>query len=105
LSLSHHQKWVIVDVPGKDGRRAFKVFFGGLDLTKGRLDWPAHPTSARDPVLESRRLAWGTSARHLQDEWYNAETGGDLALPRQPWHDIYGCVEGPAAWDFVREFV
>ena len=105
LLLSHHQKFVVVDQPASDGRLTFRAFFGGLDLTQGRLDWPAHPTSALDSRLESRRPKWGTSPRHLTNEWYNGETSGNLDLPREPWHDIYGRVDGPAAWDFVREFV
>jgi phospholipase D1/2 len=105
VSLSHHQKFVVMDQPGKNGRSALRAFFGGLDLTQGRLDWPAHPTSVSDSRLASRRVSWGTSPRHMTNEWYNGETSGNLDLPREPWHDIYGYVDGPAAWDFVREFV
>src|SRR5439155_16946468 len=50
-------------------------------------------------------------------DWYNGELtdpgpmgeesggSGDLDAPREPWHDIYGWVIGPAAWDLLREFV
>ncbi len=105
ISYSHHQKFVLVDEPSPDGRRQLHVFFGGLDLTKGRLDWQSHPTSAGNKTLVPRRQGWGTSPRLLTNEWYNAETDNDLDLPRQPWHDIYGNVTGPATWDFLREFV
>jgi phospholipase D1/2 len=105
LSLSHHQKFVVMDQPATDGRLTVRAFFGGLDLTQGRLDWPKHPTRVDDSSLGSRRLSWGTSPSHLTNEWYNGETSGNLDLPREPWHDIYGHVDGPTAWDFVREFV
>ena len=133
--MSHHQKFVVMDAPAppgaSDDRRALRVFFGGLDLTQGRYDWPAHPIlpPARG-VVSSWPLvqAWHTPdfvAEHTEtrdggdgemtvtvpqvgyqtNEWYNAEFGGDTSMPRQPWHDIYGNAWGPAAWDFVREFV
>lgn len=102
--MSHHQKYVIVDCEGPGGRRGIKVFFGGLDLTQGRFDWGEHPILPTDPLCAKFRRALtldGTS----YDDWYNAEFGGDSTLPRQPWHDIHGMIEGPAAWDLMREFV
>lgn len=104
ISYSHHQKFVLLDQPASDGRRTFKVFFGGLDLTQGRLDWPAHPVACKDPDLSSRMLLCGIDDDNV-NEWYNAETGGNTELPRQAWHDIYACMDGPGAWDFMREFV
>ena len=59
LSLSHHQKFVVVDEETNDPkRRALRVFFGGLDFTKGRLDWGKHPVSVSEPLLDWRRLSW-----------------------------------------------
>jgi len=104
MSLSHHQKFVVVDQPAKNNKKRFRAFFGGLDLTKGRLDWGEHPTSAHDKRVTARQTDWGTKKRQT-NEWYNGETGDDKKLPREPWHDIYGWVDGPVAWDFVREFV
>jgi hypothetical protein len=52
---SHHQKFVVVDCDAGGGRRDLKVFFGGLDLTKGRFDWPDHRLSTRDPSKVCRR--------------------------------------------------
>lgn len=43
FSWSHHQKFIVFDAPGSDGRREIRAFWGGLDLTKGRFDWPEHP--------------------------------------------------------------
>jgi phospholipase D1/2 len=112
IGYSHHQKFVVVDVEGSKGRRDLRVFWGGLDLTKGRFDWPAHPASAKVPSTEVFGQTWSTTDKKwTTDDWYNAEFGEDkhtdkqVRLPRQPWHDIHATVKGPAAWDFVREFV
>lgn len=120
---THHQKFIVVDCPGPDGKRDLKAFFGGLDLTKGRFDWGMHMISdERDGgradylktislVETSERRNWPyetISEEHeiaRYDDWYNAELGDDRKLPRQPWHDIHGCIQGPAAWDILQEFV
>ena len=148
IATTHHQKFVALDWDGKrdDGRREVRTFYGGLDLTKGRFDWPGHPILAADPgdpkkanpeaepflelvdyggrVYTAEVEADDETVVDRGDDWYNAELlklhmiqsekpakGGwklrDLAQipPRQPWHDIHARVTGPAAWDFVREFV
>lgn len=102
--MSHHQKYVILDCAGADGRRDIKVFFGGLDLTQGRFDWGEHPYLPNDGRCAFFRLPVPLGAE-LYDDWYNGEFGGDRTLPREPWHDVHGMIQGPAAWDFVREFV
>jgi phospholipase D1/2 len=106
--LSHHQKFVVVDCDA-GGRRGLKVFFGGLDLTKGRFDWPAHVVSPHDPSAWPFLQHWNTLDNKVHaDDWYNAEFAAEKdieTLPRQPWHDIYMSAEGPCAWDFLREFV
>jgi phospholipase D1/2 len=105
---SHHQKFVVVDCDA-GGRRGLKVFFGGLDLTKGRFDWPAHVVSPHDPSSWPFHQHWNTLDNKVHaDDWYNAEFADEKdieTLPRQPWHDIYMSAEGPCAWDFLREFV
>jgi phospholipase D1/2 len=104
---SHHQKFLIVDCDAGGSRRDLKVFFGGLDLTKGRFDWPKHYLSTRNrtqvwPFVQS----WNTQDNAFKvDDWYNSEFDGNTTLPRQPWHDIYMSAQGPCAWDFLREFV
>lgn len=90
-TFSHHQKFVVADVPAEEGQIGAAAFFGGLDLTKGRFDWPDHPlTDTKD----------GTFA----DDWYNAEFGDDDAQVRQPWHDVHAHVDGPVAWQIADEF-
>jgi hypothetical protein len=120
VGFSHHQKFVVLDTPAKDGRRTIKVFFGGLDLTKGRFDWGDHLILAGDPGGGgfTSTVAYTRIGPHVFNDWYNAEffpdddseNGGNLkntdqTLPRQPWHDIHAQLTGPAAWDVVREFV
>jgi phosphatidylserine/phosphatidylglycerophosphate/cardiolipin synthase-like enzyme len=102
--MSHHQKYVLLDAPGPGGRRVLKAFFGGLDLTQGRFDWGTHPILPTDPACAGFRTSLTLDGTSYND-WYNAEFGGNINMPRQPWHDIHGMVQGPAAWDFVREFV
>lgn len=116
IGFSHHQKFVLLDAPGPNGRKVLKLFFGGLDLTKGRLDNASHPILESDPG-GSGHSALITNGKETFDDWYNNELFADLTqtfdsikkarpnLARQPWHDIYAQVTGPVAWDALREFV
>jgi phospholipase D1/2 len=125
---SHHQKYVILDQPGGD-RATIRAFFGGLDLTKGRWDSGDHPidptsAAAQDFMRELFCPIKGKDGFYY-DDWYSGEfqndqprkeplsvaktkphkLGSAVTMPREPWHDIYGSVTGPSAWDFVREWV
>ena len=120
---SHHQKMVICDVDGPDGKREVKCFFGGVDLTRGRFDWPDHIISPTDAmaadfmkvVKRAKRLNDNKHFPSGYHDWYNGEFqnsdkeesggSGKLDMPREPWHDIHGYIIGPAAWDMMREFV
>jgi phospholipase D1/2 len=112
-TYSHHQKFVVLDCDGGGGRRAIKAFFGGLDLTKGRWDWDAHVIDPGDEAGADFRkkqfvpVPGGDSLTY--DDWYSAEfqtdSQSDDKMPREPWHDIHGCIAGPTAWDFVREWI
>jgi phospholipase D1/2 len=103
VGFSHHQKFVVMDADGGNGRRVIKAFFGGLDLTKGRFDFqesPFVPPPATQPF--GLRISAGGAA---SDDWYNPEFGDQIAMPRQSWQDFYANIVGPSAWDVVREFV
>ena len=102
---SHHQKFVVLDADEGDGRRVIKAFFGGLDLTKGRFDF-AHSPIMPPAAATTEPFAPELKAKSFSaNDWYNAEFGDDLGLPRQAWQDYYGSIVGPSAWDVLREFV
>jgi phospholipase D1/2 len=127
---SHHQKFVVMDCPvdpsnPDDPKRQLKAYMGGLDITKGRIDWVDHANRPIDPdaapMLIKTRIDFtekgltGTKSKSAEfNEWYNAEffnleeDNADALkpdVPRQSWHDIACSVMGPTAWDLVREFV
>ncbi len=114
LTKSHHQKMLVMDCEEDDGRRGIRVFLGGLDLTKGRFDYSEHPVAPAPGKTLGDGQTWtyaqrwnvdGWNSKDLVDEWYNAETNHNRTLPRQPWHDVHAKLDGPAAWDYLREFV
>lgn len=91
----HHQKCVIVDAaaPGDDDKRRIVAFVGGIDLTDGRWDTPAHELYKTLPLEHSK-------------DFYNG-TAPSTSLPygpRQPWHDIHMYVEGGPAHDLATNF-
>jgi phosphatidylserine/phosphatidylglycerophosphate/cardiolipin synthase-like enzyme len=114
ITKSHHQKMLVMDCEEDDGRRGIRVFLGGLDLTKGRFDYSEHPVAPAPGSTTGDKTTWtyaqrwkvdGWHDKDPVDEWYNAETDGDRTLPRQPWHDVHAKLDGPAAWNYLREFV
>ncbi|TVU37811.1 hypothetical protein EJB05_11148, partial [Eragrostis curvula] len=93
--MSHHQKSVIVDSDMKDGgRRRIVSFIGGLDLTDGRYDTQDHSLFRTLNTVHSEDFYQGS----FEDP--SIKIGG----PREPWHDIHSKIEGPAAWDVLRNF-
>ncbi|CAL4067307.1 unnamed protein product [Meganyctiphanes norvegica] len=95
LCYTHHQKCVIADSPIQEhpGNTKLIAFVGGLDLTGGRYDSPEHPlfrTLIREHKNDFRNRVFPT---------LNSESG-----PREPWHDIHSRIEGPLAYDVMKNF-
>ena len=75
---SHHQKLLVVHMPDRQLRCI--AFIGGIDLSRGRSDTPAHLGDA-DPVRIDPRYG-----------------------RRPPWHDLQLEVRGPAVLDVDLTF-
>jgi phospholipase D1/2 len=90
---THHQKCVIVDSQGPGNKRKVTSFIGGLDLCDGRFDTPSHP-------LFSTLNTFHKNDYHNPTFPEGAEAGG----PRQPWHDWHCRIDGPAAYDVLKNF-
>jgi len=97
---SHHQKTIIVDAEMNPENRKFWgkkrviAFVGGLDLTDGRWDTPAH-------------YLFRTLDNEHKDDFYQ-KCGNKITIeygPRQPWHDIHSRVEGAIAHDVMTNFI
>ena len=97
--FTHHQKTVVLDAPSLSPgpsamgeRRRVIGFVGGIDLTTGRYDSPAHPL-------------FSTLHTEHQGDFRQQLGGFDPNFgPRQPWHDCHAMVEGPVARDIVLNF-
>ncbi|KAJ0967900.1 hypothetical protein J5N97_024817 [Dioscorea zingiberensis] len=89
--FTHHQKCVLVDSQASGNNRKITAFVGGLDLCDGRYDTPEHRIfSDLDTVF----------ANDFHNPTFSSESNG----PRQPWHDLHSKIEGPAAYDVLKNF-
>ncbi|GFP97767.1 phospholipase d beta 1 [Phtheirospermum japonicum] len=89
---THHQKSVIVDTASTNYGRKIVAFVGGLDLCKGRYDTPQHPVFSTLQTIH-------------KDDYHNPNfTGPTTGCPREPWHDLHSKIDGPAAYDVLRNF-
>uniref|UniRef100_A0A0D9VNR8 Phospholipase D n=1 Tax=Leersia perrieri TaxID=77586 RepID=A0A0D9VNR8_9ORYZ len=90
--FTHHQKTVIVDADAGNHKRKIVAFVGGLDLCGGRYDTPRHP------------LFRSLQTLHKED-YYNPNFAVlDERGPREPWHDLHSKIDGPAAYDVLKNF-
>ncbi|KAI0499932.1 hypothetical protein KFK09_018140 [Dendrobium nobile] len=89
--FSHHQKCLLVDTHASPNMRKITAFIGGLDLCKGRYDTPEH------------RLFKDLQTAFL-DDFHNPAIPPGTRGPRQPWHDLHCKIEGPAAYDVLKNF-
>ncbi|RWR92386.1 C2/PLDc/PLD_C/PLDc_2 domain-containing protein [Cinnamomum micranthum f. kanehirae] len=88
--FTHHQKCVLVDTQAGGNNRKITAFIGGLDLCDGRYDTPEHRLYRDLDIV-------------FKDDYHNPTfpTGKG---PRQPWHDLHCKIEGPAAYDVLKNF-
>ncbi|CAN4111676.1 unnamed protein product [Withania somnifera] len=89
---TNHQKTVIVDADAGNNRRRIMAFVGGLDLCNGRYDTPEHP------------LFRTLQTVHSEDYHNPTYAGSTTGCPREPWHDLHSKIDGPAAYDVLRNF-
>ncbi|XP_078158419.1 phospholipase D gamma 1-like [Carex rostrata] len=90
--FSHHQKTVVVDADAGNYKRKIIAFVGGLDLCGGRYDTPTHPLFRTLDTLH-------------KDDYHNPNfKKGDTHGPREPWHDLHSKIDGPAAYDVLKNF-
>ncbi|XP_037473197.1 phospholipase D beta 1-like [Triticum dicoccoides] len=91
-TYSHHQKTVIVDADAGGNRRKIIAFIGGLDLCGGRYDIPGHPLFRTLQTLH-------------KEDYHNPNFAAvDARGPREPWHDLHSKIDGPAAYDVLKNF-
>ncbi|KAL6648909.1 hypothetical protein ACP70R_013133 [Stipagrostis hirtigluma subsp. patula] len=90
--FTHHQKTVIVDADAGNHRRKIVAFVGGLDLCGGRYDTPRHALFRTIQTLH-------------KEDYYNPNFAVvDARGPREPWHDLHSKIDGPAAYDVLKNF-
>ncbi|WOL18179.1 phospholipase D delta-like isoform X1 [Canna indica] len=89
--FTHHQKCVLVDTQASRNKRKITAFIGGLDLCDGRYDTPEH------------RLFRDLDTTFLND-FHNPTFTAGTKGPREPWHDLHCKIEGPAAYDILKNF-
>ncbi|EEF52789.1 phospholipase D delta [Ricinus communis] len=89
--FTHHQKCVIVDSQASGNNRKITAFIGGLDLCDGRYDTPEHRLFRDLDTV-------------FQDDYHNPTFPAGTKGPRQPWHDWHCKIEGPAAYDILKNF-
>jgi phospholipase D1/2 len=118
---------VIVDADAGNGKRKVVAFVGGLDLCGGRYDTPSHPlfrtlqTLHKDDyynpnyaVRTPRSLVVEQYLNFIRDSHvlvlhlvYQCATSmqvTDDRGPREPWHDLHSKIDGPAAFDVMKNF-
>ncbi|GLJ47212.1 hypothetical protein SUGI_0996540 [Cryptomeria japonica] len=94
--FTHHQKTVSLDSAVADDSKTCRVvsFVGGIDLCDGRYDTETH-------------TLFGDLYSVFKDDFVqNNFEGADLRHggPREPWHDAHSKIQGPAAWDVIKNF-
>ncbi|KAG8646094.1 phospholipase D delta isoform X2 [Manihot esculenta] len=89
--FTHHQKSVVLDTQASGNNRKITAFIGGLDLCDGRYDTPEHKL-------------FGDLDTIFDNDFHNPTFTSNVKSPRQPWHDLHCKIEGPAAYDVLKNF-
>lgn len=117
--FTHHQKIVVVDngampspaaaqesrsmkgslysktrLEGRRGTVRIASFIGGIDLCDGRYDTQQHS------LFRTLGTVHRSDFHQPNFPGSSIQKGG----PREPWHDIHCRLEGPVAWDVLRNF-
>ncbi|KAM7260475.1 hypothetical protein ACFE04_016216 [Oxalis oulophora] len=96
--FTHHQKSIILDFPEfyESEKRRIISFIGGIDLCDGRYDTQDHPLFS----------TLSMNSTHHDDFHQPNFPGASIKKggPREPWHDIHCKIEGPAAFDVMKNF-
>ncbi|KAL5982617.1 hypothetical protein ACLOJK_016691 [Asimina triloba] len=109
--FTHHQKCVLVDTQAPGNNRKITAFIGGLDLCDGRYDTPEHRLfndldtvyagDFHNPTFPPVRL---NAVGDYEIEIFMMVFHASVRSPRQPWHDLHCKIEGPAAYDVMKNF-
>lgn len=89
--FTHHQKCVLVDTQAWGNKRKITAFMGGLDVCDGRYDTPEHRLFKDLDTI-------------FQNDYHNLTFPASAKGPRQPWHDLHCRIDGPAAYDVLKNF-
>ncbi|KAK9129364.1 hypothetical protein Sjap_009851 [Stephania japonica] len=76
---------------GPGNKRKVIAFVGGLDLCDGRYDTPEHRLFRDLDTV-------------FQEDYHNPTFPLGTKSPRQPWHDWHSKIDGPAAYDVLKNF-
>jgi phospholipase D1/2 len=117
--FTHHQKTVIVDADAGNYRRKIVAFVGGLDLCGGRYDTPRHGLFKTLQTLHKEdyynpnfavRLLFAYMKKNpfllqfVRSSCITSMQVLDAHGPREPWHDLHSKIDGPAAYDVLKNF-
>lgn len=101
ISWSHHQKFLVMDIPviGHDSAHELTAFYGSADLAGGKFDWHEHPILDTDENKAIVTTVFRNAGHFRSLKPFNQKT------PRLAWREVLSQLKGPVAKDFLYEFV